>query len=189
MWIFPLLQMTSKHVIWMKNLKVLLLAIPSIHLNIIFFNNQTCFSSVRVWRDIWNLYSTWTPIGSCLFIRIPAKGCWAVGCPRWRASDVFMCSDIEGGQAECTQALFPGRVQYQERLSSQGHLCPVRIPVSSSALEGQTGISLLLVNNKTAHVQSLLYIPCIHLVKLLLTFFSQVIWMAGNLHQQQHMCW
>lgn len=47
---------------------------------------------------------------------------------------MFTCSDIEGGQAECSQALLAGRVQYQERLSSQGHLRPVRKAVSLSSL-------------------------------------------------------
>ena len=58
--------------------------------------------------------------------RLHAEGCWAAARPCWGASDVFNSEDTEGGEAKCAQALFPGRVQHEERLPGQDHLCPVR---------------------------------------------------------------
>lgn len=49
--------------------------------------------------------------------------------PRRGASDVFKSEDVEGGEAERPQALFPGRVQHEERLSGQGHLRSVRMKI------------------------------------------------------------
>lgn len=64
--------------------------------------------------------------------RLLAEGCWAAVCPCWGASDEFKSEDVEGGEAERAEALFPGRVQHEERLPGQGHLRPVRMWISWS---------------------------------------------------------
>lgn len=42
---------------------------------------------------------------------------------------MFKSKDSEGGEAKRAQAVLAGRLQCEERLSSQSHLRPVRISI------------------------------------------------------------
>lgn len=74
---------------------------------------------------------------------------------------MFKCAHVEGGQAERTQTLFPGRVQHQERLPGQGHLCPVRTTICLSGNISSLGFTQMSNHHffvTSKHYGSLFYL-------------------------------
>lgn len=100
------------------------------------------------------------------------------------ASDVFKSADAEGRQAECSQALFSGRVQHKERLPGQGHLRPVSVTDWQfvTACECRLRLKCEPISKQWGIGQ------CLFFRISLSPFHPQVIWMAGYIHQQEHMC-
>lgn len=63
--------------------------------------------------------------------RLLPGGCWTAVRLCRGAGDMFKSESFASRQAERCEAVFPDRVQHEEELHGQAHLCPVRATISS----------------------------------------------------------